>query len=290
VNFGEAAAIHDQLAWRREWFNRWLKGVENSVGRAAPFASPVRIFVMGTGDGTKAPDGRLNHGGYWRDEQEWPLARTRYTRYYLHSRGAANTRHGDGTLSTDPPAGEPADGYVYDPGDPAPTRGGNTLIIPYGVADQTPVEERPDVLVYTGDLLEQDLEITGPIRVHLFAASSARDTDFTAKLVDVRPDGYAQNLQDGIVRARYRRSAVQPSLITPGQVYEYTIDLWATSQVLKAGHRLRLDISSSNFPRFDRNPNTGTPIGVDDRLEAAQQAVHHSAAYPSHVVLPVIPR
>ena len=168
--------------------------------------------------------------------------------------------------------------------------GGNTLIIPYGVADQTVVEERPDVLVYTASPLEHDLEITGPIKVHLFAASTARDTDFTAKLLDVRPDGYAHNLQDGIVRARYRTSVAQPTFITPGKVYEYTIDLWATSHLLKAGHRLRIDISSSNFPRFDRNPNTGTPIGVDDRLELAQQTIHHSATYSSYVVLPIIPR
>ena len=237
---------------------------------------PVYIFVMGENK--------------WRHEDEWPLARTHYTRYYLHSGGAANTRAGDGTLSTMPPHEEPADTYIYDPDDPAPTLRGNTLMIPHGVQDQRPAEDRPDVLVYTSDLLESDLELTGPIVVKLYAASSAIDTDFTAKLVDVRPDGYAHNLQDGIVRARYRTSARQPAFITPGRVYEYTIDLWATSHVLKAGHRLRVEISSSNFPRFDRNPNTGASLGVDDRLETARQAVHHSAQYPSHIVLPVIPR
>jgi putative CocE/NonD family hydrolase len=158
------------------------------------------------------------------------------------------------------------------------------------VADQRSTEDRPDVLVYTSEPLERDLEITGPIQVSLYAASSAMDTDFTAKLVDVRPDGYAQNLQDGIVRARYRSSATKPSFIRPGQVYEYTIDLWSTSHVLFAGHRLRVEISSSNFPRFDRNPNTGAPLGQDARLELAHQTIHHSAAYPSHIVLPVIPR
>jgi putative CocE/NonD family hydrolase len=152
------------------------------------------------------------------------------------------------------------------------------------------VEDRPDVLVYTSVPLDRDLEVTGPIAMHLFAASSAVDTDFTAKLVDVRPDGYAQNLQDGIVRARYRASTAQPSFIEPRRVYEYTIDLWSTSQVLKAGHRVRVEISSSNFPRFDRNPNTGAAIGVDSRLETAQQTVYHSAEYPSHIVLPIIPR
>ena len=163
-------------------------------------------------------------------------------------------------------------------------------MIPHGVQDQRPVEDRADVLVYTSEPLESDLELTGPIVVKLYAASSAIDTDFTAKLVDVRPDGYAHNLQDGIMRARYRTSARQPSFITPGRVYEYTIDLWATSHVLQAGHSLRVEISSSNFPRFDRNPNTGAALGVDDRLETAQQTVHHSGEYPSHIVLPVIPR
>ena len=271
IDFGPDAAIelHDHL---RRWFDYWLKDDANGVMEDPP----VYIFVMGENK--------------WRHEDEWPLSRTHYTRYYLHSGGAANTRAGDGTLSTMPPHEEPADTYIYDPDDPAPTLRGNTLMIPHGVQDQRPAEDRPDVLVYTSDSLESDLELTGPIVVKLHAASSAIDTDFTAKLVDVRPDGYAHNLQDGIVRARYRTSARQPAFITPGRVYEYIIDLWATSHVLKAGHRLRVEISSSNFPRFDRNPNTGASLGVNDRLETARQAVHHSAQYPSHIVLPVIPR
>ena len=271
IDFGPEAQIelHDHL---RRWFDYWLKDIDTGIMDEPP----VNIFVMG--------DNR------WRHENEWPLARTHYTRYYLHSDGSANTRSGNGTLSTVPPGAEPPDRYVYDPADPAPTLRGNTLMIPHGVADQRSTEDRGDVLVYTSDPLEHDLELTGPIKVQLFAASSAVDTDFTAKLVDVRPDGYAQNIQDGIIRARYRSSARQPAFITPGQVYEYTIDLWATSQVFKAGHRLRVEISSSNFPRFDRNPNTGAPLGEDTRLETAQQTVQHSADYPSHIVLPVIPR
>ena len=276
IDFGPEAQIelHDHL---RRWFDYWLKDIDTGIMDEPP----VYIFVMGGG---------VTGNGRWRHENEWPLARTHYTRYYLHSDGSANTRSGDGTLSTVPPGAEPPDRYVYDPADPAPTLRGNTLMIPHGVADQRSTEDRGDVLVYTSEPLEQDLELTGPIKVQLFAASSAVDTDFTAKLVDVRPDGYAQNIQDGIIRARYRSSARQPTFITPGQVYEYTIDLWATSQVFKAGHRLRVEISSSNFPRFDRNPNTGAPLGEDTRLETAEQTVQHRADYPSHIVLPVIPR
>ncbi len=271
IDFGPEAAIelHDHL---RRWFDYWLKDLDSGLMDEPP----VYLFVMG--------DNR------WRHENEWPLARTHYTRYYFHSGGSANTGDGDGVLSTAPPGEEPPDSYIYDPGDPAPTLRGNTLMIPHGVADQRPAEDRPDVLVYTSAPLERELELTGPITAQLFAASSAVDTDFTAKLVDVAPDGYARNLQDGIVRARYRTSARRPALITPGQVYEYKIDLWATSHVFQAGHRLRVEISSSNFPRFDRNPNTGAPLGEDDRLETAQQTVLHTAAHPSHILLPVIPR
>ncbi|MCY3693612.1 MAG: CocE/NonD family hydrolase [Chloroflexi bacterium] len=271
IDFGDAARIelHDYLL---RWFDHWLKDLDTGVMDE----SPVRLFIMGE--------------NRWRTENEWPLARTEYTRFYLHSDGNANSRHGSGSLSLAPPGDEPPDSYVYDPSDPVPTQRGNTLIIPYGVADQREVEERADVLVYTSDPLDEDLEITGPITVHLFAASDATDTDFTAKLVDVRPDGYAQNLQDGMIRTRFRDSASNPSPIEPGRVYAYEIDLWATSHVVRTGHRLRIEVSSSNFPRFDRNPNTGAPFGRDDRLSTARQEVHHSAARPSHVVLPVIPR
>lgn len=271
IDFGEEARIelHDYLL---RWFDHWLKDAATGIMDEPP----VRLFVMGE--------------NRWRNEQEWPLARTQFTRFYLHSDGNANTRHGTGSLTESPPGDEPPDTFVYDPNDPVPTQRGNTLIIPYGVADQRAVEERADVLVYTSDPLERDLEITGPLSVQLFAASDSTDTDFTAKLVDVRPDGYAQNLQDGMIRSRFRDSASEPSPIDPGRVYAYAIDLWATSHLLRAGHRLRIEISSSNFPRFDRNPNTGAPFGRDDRLVAARQEVHHSSAHPSHVVLPVIPR
>jgi putative CocE/NonD family hydrolase len=271
IDFGPEAAI-DLREEQRRWFDYWLKGIDTGIMDEPP----VRIFVMGE--------------NRWRAEQEWPPARVRFTPYYLHSGGGARTLGGDGRLSQDLPTREPPDTYVYDPRDPVPTLGGSTLVLPLGVFDQRPVELRPDVLVYTTDVLRQDVEATGPITVTLFAASSAYDTDFTAKLVDVRPDGYAQNIQDGIIRARYRDSAADPSLITPGQVYRYTIDLWATSHVFLAGHRIRLEISSSNFPRFDRNPNTGRTIATETELLPARQTIYHDARYPSHITLPIVPR
>jgi len=188
------------------------------------------------------------------------------------------------------PGEEPADRYVYDPDNPVPTRGGTTLGIRSGVYDQTEIEKRDDVLVYTGEVLQNDLEVTGPVTMRLFAASSARDTDFTAKLIDLRPDGYAQNIAGGIMRVRFRESLSAPTLITPEQVYAYDIDLWATSHVFKAGHRMRLEVSSSNFPHFDRNPNTGHEFGVDAEVIAAHQTIFRDSRYPSHLVLPVIPR
>ncbi|MGH8009657.1 MAG: CocE/NonD family hydrolase, partial [Candidatus Binatia bacterium] len=270
IDFGPNAFIelHDiQL----RWFDYWLKGIDTGIG-AEP---PVRLFVMGTNQ--------------WRDEYEWPLARTRYTPCYFHSHGKANSLHGNGTLSLEVPAEEPADHYCYDPADPAPTRGGNTLIIPMGVQDQREVEGRQDVLVYTGEPLERSLEVTGPLKVVLYAASSALDTDFTAKLVDVRPDGYAQNIADGILRARYRESLSTPKLLTPGEVSELTIDLWATSHVFLPGHRLRIEIASSNFPRFDRNLNTGEDQATGTRMQIAEQTVFHDRRFRSHILLPVIP-
>jgi putative CocE/NonD family hydrolase len=230
----------------------------------------------------------------WRDEQEWPLARAVETRYYLHSNGRANTLNGDGYLSTEGPNNEPFDQFVYDPASPVMTRGGALLMSPEfraGPLDQTPVEIRVDVLVYSMPALQQDVEVTGPITVHLWAASSAPDTDFVARLVDVHPDGFAQILTDGIVRARYRNftRGEAPSLIEPGKAYEYEIDLWSTSNVFKAGHRIRLDVTSSSFPRWDRNPNTGHDFGVDTELAVAHQTILHDREHQSYVVLPIVP-
>ena len=277
-NFGSRAAALavDLQGCILRYHDYWLKGEDNGVAEE----KPVRLFVMGD--------------NVWRYEDEWPLSRATEVRYYLHSRGKANTLGGDGWLSPETPTEEAPDIYLYNPIDPAPTRGGALCCDPYfmasGAYDQTPVELRPDVLVYSTAPLETDTEVTGPVTVTLYASSSAPDTDFTAKLVDVEPDGYARNLTDGIIRARYRQPGQPASPIQPGQVYQYTIDLWATSNVFKKGHRIRLEISSSNFPRFDRNTNTGKAIGTDSSFVSALQTVSHTSEYPSHVNLPLVPR
>jgi putative CocE/NonD family hydrolase len=258
------------------WFDYWLKGIDNGVLDEPP----VRVFVMGD--------------NVWREEQEWPLARAQNTSYYLHSQGKANSSSGDGSLSPEAPGEEPPDVYLYNPADPVPTRGGGLCCNPYfaanGAFDQQDIEARPDVLVYSTPPLERDLEVTGPVTVTLWAATSQTDTDFTAKLVDVCEDGCARNLTDGIIRARYRDSSSNASFVEPGRVYHYTIDLWATSNVFQRGHRIRVEISSSNFPRFDRNTNTGNVIAGDAEFKPALQTVMHDAQHPSHITLPVVPR
>ena len=229
----------------------------------------------------------------WRDEAEWPLARTEYANYYLHGVGRANSLHGDGALNTEPPGDEPHDRYRYDPEDPVPTLGGQIMEIPGtvdGPWDRTPVERRDDVPVYTSQPLPHDVEVTGPVSLTLFAASSALDTDFTGTLVDVHPDGKAIIICEGLLRARFRESITHPTLIESGQVYELRIDMWETSNLFKAGHRVRLEVSSSNFPRFDRNPNAGHQSGMDAEMRVAEQTVFHDGQRPSHLTLPVIPR
>ena len=274
VDFGNASVL-DLNETELRWLDHWLKGKDNGAEADAP----LRIFVMGANE--------------WRDEQEWPLARTQPTPYYFHSKGGANSLMGDGGLSTEPPADEPPDHYVYNPAFPVPTRGGNTCcnpeIVLWGAYDQRPVEYRNDVLVYTSGPLDEDLEVTGPVIAKLYASTDGRDTDFTAKLVDVHPDDYAVNLCDGIIRGRYRESTSTQRLLEPGEVYEFTIDLWPTSNVFMKGHRVRVEISSSNFPRFDRNPNTGNPFGRDAELRVAQQTVLHDVEHASHIILPVVP-
>ena len=277
VDFGarasDAFVMSYEIMWR--WFDHWLKGEANGI-MGEP---PVRVFVMGK--------------NRWREEQEWPLARAVVTRCYLHSGGKANTRLGDGALSFESPGAEPRDTFTYDPADPVPTNGGglccSQAALAAGAFDQRDLETRPDVLVYTSAPLTEDLEVTGPLEMTLWAASSAVDTDFTAKLVDVAPCGFARNLADGIIRARYRQGFECSRPIVPDEALEYRVDLGGTSNVFLKGHCLRVEISSSNFPRFDRNPNTGlTPVSEQD-TQTALQTIYHDADHPSHVTLPIIP-
>jgi len=257
------------------WYDHLLRGVDNG----SDHEKPVKIFVMGKNS--------------WRDEDDWPLARARSTRYYLHSAGGANTRTGDGTLDNSAPADERADRYTYDPANPTPTRGGGLCCdndhLGSGAFDQRTVEERKDVLVYTMPAFSSEFEVTGPIAAELYVSSSAVDTDFTAKLVDVWPNGFAQNLTDGILRARYRNSHAHPELMKPGEIYRVRIDMWNTSNVFLAGHKLRVEISSSNFPRFDRNLNTGQDAGSSSNFSKADNVVYHDAQHPSVLILPVVP-
>ncbi|MEO7649006.1 MAG: CocE/NonD family hydrolase [Bryobacteraceae bacterium] len=304
VSFGESAAIPDPLAWRKEWFDKYLKGESSSVGNAAPFSTPVRIFVMGTGDGHKTPDGKLFHGGSWRDEREWPLARARSTKFYLHAGGALSTAApGEASSST---------AYEYDPRHPVATVGGNIssgdTILLQGAWDQRggphvwnftqpiPLSARRDVLVFQSEPLADDMEVTGEISVTLQASSSALDTDFTAKLIDVYgpsrdfPAGFDLNLEDGILRARFRESLREEKLMEPGRAYPMTIHMYPTSNVFKKGHRIRVDVSSSNFPRFDLNPNTGEPLGRHRRMVTAVNTVYHERSRASYITLPVVER
>jgi putative CocE/NonD family hydrolase len=305
------------------WFDRWLKDAPTGV-EADP---PVRIFVMGGGSGRKTAQGRLDHGGRWRDEREWPLARACPTTYYLHA---------NGSLSTRSPAPDAAPlSYSHDPDRPVPTIAANVTgffemvpvgegvephmarfvpgrvrmrsIVTPGAADQreTPsvlgarppyfaLATRPDVLVFQTEPLAEPVEVTGPMTVHLWISSSAPDTDFTAKLVDVYPpspdypEGYAMNLVDSIIRTRYRDSWERAELMRPGEVYQVRIALPPTSNLFARGHRIRLDLASSNFPRFDVNPNTGEPVGRHTHAVIARNTVHVDAARPSRVILPVI--
>lgn len=271
IDFGPNALINLNETLLR-WFDYWLKDSANGIMDEPP----VNVFTLGE--------------NCWQQLSDWPPPNMRQVRYFLHSGGEANSLNGNGTLSTVPPSQEQVDTYVYDPDNPVPSLGGNNLTVDMGVQDQRPVEGRNGVLVYTSQPLGQALEITGPVTVTLWASSSAVDTDFTAKLVDVHPDGYALNLLNGIIRARYRNSPSTPELMEAGKPYPFTLDLWATSNVFLPGHRIRLEISSSHFPEFDRNLNTGEPFGEGTQGVTAQQTVFHQQDKPSYVLLPVIPR
>ncbi len=259
-----------------QWFDRWLREADNTVTQMPK----VQYYLMGQNE--------------WRSADAWPIPGTQFTKYYLHSDGRANSRYGTGRLSPATPSQEPPDHFVYDPNTPVPSLGGviccttapNT---PSGSYDQSEVEMRHDVLVYTTPPLERGIEVTGPIVLVLYVSSSARDTDFTGKLVDVDPDGSAYNLQDGLLRARYREGYDKQVWMEDGKVYEVRIDLHATSNYFAPGHRIRLEVSSSNFPRLDRNLNTGGSNYDETQWVVARNTIYHSQLYPSYVLLPIVP-
>ena len=326
VEFGPASAWGQARfnAEQLRWFDRWLRDVPTGVEHDPP----VRIFVMGGGSGRRTAEGRLDHGGRWRSEREWPLARTVPTTFYMQP--------GGGLAPTPPPDGAAPARFRYDPARPVPTIAASlsgllealplapgldeywseslplwprlrSIVLEGGAHQQErpgivgarppylPLSMRPDVLVFQTAPLAEDVEVTGPIEVRLHVASSAPDTDFTAKLVDVYPpspdypEGYHLGLVDGIIRCRYREGFDREVMMEPGQVYAVTISLAPTSNLFRAGHRIRVDISSSNFPRFDLNPNTGEPMGRHTRSQPADNAVFLDRARPSLVVLPVVP-
>jgi putative CocE/NonD family hydrolase len=276
VDFGPAAEEYDEDAATLEWYDYLLQGKQNKYASS----QPVQIFVMGENK--------------WRGEDTWPLERAKPTSYFLHSGGKANTDSGDGSLSTVGARTEAGDSFLYDPENPVPTVGGplccDSVHLAPGPQDQHEVEQRPDVLVYSTPPLDEDLEVTGPITLDLYAKSSDVDTDFTAKLVDVSPTGFAQNLTEGILRARYRESTSAPKLIVPGKVLEYKLDLWSTSNVFLKGHKIRVEVSSSNFPRFDRNLNTGKDSSNESTILKATNTIYHDSQHPSALVLPVVPK
>jgi putative CocE/NonD family hydrolase len=275
IDFGPEADEQNENDVTLSWYDYLFKGVQNNFATG----KPVKIFVMG-----------INQ---WREEDDWPLGRAKATKYFLHSHGAASFAADTGWLSTAAPAIEPGDTYSYDPANPAPTVGGPLCCdsghLAPGPRNQSAVEQRKDVLVYSTPPLEHELEVTGPVRLDFFASSSTVDTDFTAKLVDVFPDGTAINLTEGILRARYRDSQEKASALSPGQAYALSIDLWATSNVFRTGHRIRLEVSSSNFPRFDRNLNTGDLAANSDKWTTTTNTILHDREHMSALILPVLP-
>jgi putative CocE/NonD family hydrolase len=274
VEFGDDALKFPSTEVVLAWYDYLFKGVQNEFATV-----PVRIFVMGEDK--------------YHQESDWPPPEAKLTRYFLHSSGSANSLRGDGGLSLTPPKKETPDKFTYDPANPVPTIGGSLCCdaehYEPGPRDQRASENRDDVLVYSTRPLAEDMEVTGPVTLELWARSSAVDTDFTAKLVDVSPVGFAMNLTDGILRMRYRDSQEKPGLMNPDQVYKISVDLWATSNVFKKGHIIRLEVSSSNFPRFDSNLNTGADQATSREFVSATNTILHDAEHPSALLVPVIP-
>jgi len=275
VEFGDEALKFPSSKVVLDWYDYLFKGVQNEFAKD----QPVHIFVMGA--------------NVYREETDWPPPEAKYTRYFLHSTATANSLRGDGTLSPASPKKESPDKFTYDPANPVPTIGGSlccdaTHYEP-GPRDQRAAENRSDVLVYSTGPLAEDIDVTGPLTLELWVKSTAVDTDFTAKLSDVSPDGFAMNLSDGILRMRYRDSQEKPERVNPEQVYKISVDLGATSNVFKKGHILRLEVSSSNFPRFDRNLNTGADQATSHEFVSVTNTVLHDAEHPSALMVPVIP-
>jgi putative CocE/NonD family hydrolase len=273
VEFGDDALKFPSTDVVLAWYDYLFKGVQNEFATV-----PVRIFVMGENK--------------YHQESDWPPPEAKLTRYFLHSGGSANSLRGDGGLSLTPPKKETPDKFTYDPANPVPTIGGSLCCdaehYEPGPRDQRASENRDDVLVYSTKPLAEDMEVTGPVTLELWARSSAVDTDFTAKLVDVSPVGFAMNLTDGILRMRYRDSQEKPGLMNPDQVYKISVDLWATSNVFKKGHIIRLEVSSSNFPRFDSNLNTGADQATSREFVSATNTILHDSEHPSALLVPVI--
>jgi putative CocE/NonD family hydrolase len=272
VDFTPVAFI-DMFDTQVRFYDFYLKGIKNGLD----LDKPVQLFYMGENK--------------WRGELDWPVPGTTYRELYLNSNGSANSVRGDGTLSFTKPVKSGNDTYSYDPLNPVPTTGGNnccgTPTSP-GPADQRPLERREDILVYTSEFLDKPLTIAGPVKMKLHAATDGTDTDWMIKLIDVYPNGYSMPVSEGILRARFRNGLDKMMLLTPNQVYEYEIELTGTANVFKPGHRIRIDITSSNFPQFDRNPNTGDPLGSSAKTRIAKQTIHHGGANLSQIILPVV--
>ena len=269
--FGKQA-LSDVIEMHMHWYDQRLKGIDTGVDEEAP----IKLFVMGKNT--------------WRDEYEWPLERTEWTKFYLSSAG--NAVDDGGSLHPEiKTSDQTSDSFIYDPGNPVPSLGSQYQTYDFcGPHDRSHIQRRPDVLTFTTDVLTEDMEITGPISATIWASSDAKDTDFTATLTDLEPDGKAIALCEGIVRARFRNGTENPEMMVPGEIYKFEIDMWNTSNTFIKGHRIRIEISSSNFPRYNRNLNSGNPIASDIDITIANQTVYHGIQYPSHINLPVIPK
>ena len=272
VDYGPHA-MRNVFDMELRWNDHYLKGVDNAIDREPP----VELFLMGTNQ--------------WVHFADWPVPGTRFTPMYLASGGHANSLRGDGKLQFEGASAAPSDGFLYDPHNPVPTLGGNDCCgapFPAGPRDQRPVESRHDVLVYTSEILSKPVAIAGPVKMKLYASTDGKDTDFMIKLVDVSPDGTAINVAEGILRARFHQGLDKMQLLEPNRTYPLEIDMRGTANVFQTGHRIRVDVTSSNFPQYDRNPNTGEDLGASDRLRTASQTIFHSGDTRSHIVLPLI--